>query len=147
MPLESVCLVEVVPPPANVPLAPVEGSVKITFTPEAADVGIAVTCAVRTVLNAVPATVVCGVPPIAVTEVTDELPLVREKVAEVSPEPVAVTEYEPSVEFAVNVVAVAMPVAAVVTAVVAVEFANVPLAPVDGAVKVIVGRLAETGFP
>lgn len=53
-----------------------------------------------------------------------------------TPEAVAVTVYEPVVAFAVKAEDVATPLEFVVSVSVAVPFANIPLAPVEGAVNV-----------
>src|SRR5580700_9565248 len=71
--------------------------------------------------------------------------LVSVKAAE-DPADVAVTVYEPTVAFAVNVVVVATPLVFVVADVVRVPLAKVPLAPLPGAVKrTAVGT--STGLP
>src|SRR5713226_10199367 len=63
--------------------------------------------------------------------------LVSEKFAEVAPVALPTTLYgPPAVAFAVNVVDVATPLPFVVAVVDAVPFANVPLAPLAGAMKV-----------
>jgi hypothetical protein len=62
-----------------------------------------------------------------------------------TPGTVAVTVYDPAAELAVNVGAVATPEASVATLAVAAPPANVPLAPVLGAVKVTV--TPETRLP
>jgi hypothetical protein len=68
------------------------------------------------------------------------------KFVDVAPVAAAVIEYpEPATVLAVNVPALAWPPDAVVAVVVAVEFANVPDAPLEGAVNVTV--TPGTGFP
>ena len=63
--------------------------------------------------------------------------LVSEKFVEVAPVALATTLYgPPAVAFAVNVEDVATPLAFVVAVVIAVPFANVPLAPLPGAENV-----------
>src|SRR5260370_1137003 len=71
------------------------------------------------------------------TEKVDDARLVSAKFAEVAPGALATTLYgPPAVALAVNVAAVATPLPFVVAVVDAVPFANVPLAPLAGAVKV-----------
>src|ERR1700680_951838 len=79
----------------------------------------------------------CGVDPGAVViEATAPALLVRAKLTDVKPLAAAVTLYGPAVVLAVNVVAVATPLASVVACVVWVLFPKWPLAPVPGAVNV-----------
>src|SRR5205085_1647446 len=79
----------------------------------------------------------CGVvPAFAAICVATPGVFVSAKLTVVRPAALAATLYgPPAVVFAVNAVAVAIPLALVVASVVFVPFANVPLAPVAGAVK------------
>jgi hypothetical protein len=98
--------------------------------------------------NAVFTAMLCGVPAVAVTLDAAPALLVRLKFAAVNPVAPAVTLYVPETVFAVNVVAVARPLALVVVVVVFVPLANVPLAPLAGAVNVtdtpLTGLLCES---
>lgn len=53
-------------PPANVPLAPVEGAVKVTVAPDTPLPFVSFTVACSVAANAVLTVVVCGVPAVAV---------------------------------------------------------------------------------
>src|SRR5271157_859810 len=75
---------DVAEPPAKVPLAPLAGAVKITFTPGTALPLASVTVAEREVANTVLIGVPCGVPPVAVTEAGGPGLLVSEKFAGVA---------------------------------------------------------------
>jgi len=82
-------------------------------------------------------------PLVAVSVVATVAVLVKAKLADVvAPDVEAVTLYAPSVVLAVNAEDVTTPLAFVVSVSVAVPWANVPLAPVDGAVKVTETPLA-----
>jgi hypothetical protein len=91
MPLAFVVAVAVVLPPANVPLAPVTGAVKVTATPLVGDPPV-VTVATRGAANAVLTIALCGVPLVAVIVSTAAPVFVRLKSAPgVTPTAVAVT--------------------------------------------------------
>ena len=105
----------------------------------------AITVATSGAANAVLTVALCGVPPVAVIDMTAPVMFVKLKLAGVAtPATEAVTAYPPAVPLAVNGAEVAMPFASVVSVSVAVPFANVPLAPEDGAVNVTVAPL--TGY-
>lgn len=135
-----VVAVVVAEPLAKVPLAPLDGAVKVTVAlgttlPEAS-----LTVACSAVAKAVDTVADC--PPPAVTVIDAGGPagaaaFVRLKVAAAAmPLTEAVTLYEPAVALAVNTEAVATPLPFVLAVVVAVLLAKVPLAPLDGAAKV-----------
>ena len=141
-PLALVVAVVVAVPFANVPLAPLPGAVNVTVTPLTGLFPESVTVACSGAANAVLIAALCGVPPVAVTLAAAPARLVSVKFAEVAPVALATTLYgPPAVPFAVNVEDVATPLALVVAVVVAVPFANVPLAPLPGAVNVTVTPL------
>ena len=136
-------VVAVFTPPANVPLAPLVGAVNVTVTPLTGLLSESVTVACNCVVNAVFTVALCGVPAVAEIFAADPARFVREKFADVAtPETDAVTLYAPpAMALAVNTAAVATPkelVVAVVT-----PPANVPLAPLPGAVKVTVTPLTR----
>jgi len=88
----------------------------------------------------------CSDPLVAVIDAAGPDVLVRLKlVVAVTPATEAVTVSAPSVPLAVNAVEVTMPLESVVSVSEFVPFAKVPLAPVDGAVKVTNAPL--TGAP
>lgn len=148
-PLESVFTCVVAPPPAKVPLAPLAGAVKVTVAPLTRFPPLSFTVAFKAVGKAVVTGALCGVPAVAMMLAGGPARLVREKAAGVEmPLTLAFTVYVPAVPLAVNTGAVATPLEFVVAVMVAPLFvppANVPLAPLDGAVKVTVTPLA--GFP
>jgi hypothetical protein len=122
-------------PPANVPLAPLPGAVNVSTTPLTGLLKESLTVACSGAVNAVLTLAFCGVPAVAAMLAGGPARLVREKFAEVAPVALATTLYAPpAVEFAVNVIEVATPLAFVVA--VFTPPANVPLAPVPGAVNV-----------
>jgi hypothetical protein len=127
-------VVAVVSPPANVPLAPLAGAVKVTATPLTGLLEASLTVACSCVANAVFTVALCGVPAVAAMLAGAPAKLVSEKFAEVAPVVLATTLYGPAVEFAVNVADVATPLAFVVA--VFTPAANVPLAPLPGAINV-----------
>jgi hypothetical protein len=134
----------VVTPPANVPLGPVAGTSKVTSAPLTGD-PFAVTVATSGAANAALTVALCGVPLVAVIDITAPVMFVKLKLAGVAtPVTEAVTAYPPVVPLAVNTAEVAMPFASVVSVSVAVPFANVPLAPDVGAVNDTVAPL--TGY-
>jgi hypothetical protein len=61
-----VVTIAVLDPPANVPLAPLAGAVKVTVAPETAFPNASVTVAARLVAKAVWMAALCGVPAVAV---------------------------------------------------------------------------------
>jgi hypothetical protein len=135
-------LTAVFTPPANVPLAPLAGAVNVTVTPLTGLLRASFTVACMAVANAVLIDALCGVPAVAVMLAgAAAARLVSEKFAGVAtPATDAVTVYAPpTMLLAVNVVAVATP-CALLTAVFAPP-ANVPLAPLAGAVNVTVTPL------
>jgi len=141
-PLEFV--VAVLTPPANVPLAPLEGAVNVTTAPLTGLLPASFTVAWNCVANAALMVADWGVPAVAVTLAGAPAVFVREKFAgEATPATAAVTVYEPAVPLAVNTAAVATPLALVVA--VLTPPAKVPLAPLDGAANITVAPL--TAFP
>jgi hypothetical protein len=68
-------------PPANVPLAPVVGAVKVTFTPLSGLLPASFTVACSWVANAVLIVAFCGVPAVAVIFAGAPAKLAKEKVA------------------------------------------------------------------
>src|SRR5713101_3827192 len=77
-------VVAVFTPPANVPLAPLAGAVKVTVTPFTGLFEASFTVACRSVANAVLVFVLCGVPPVAVILAGVPARLLSEKLAEVA---------------------------------------------------------------
>ena len=137
-------VVAVFTPPANVPLAPVPGAVNVTVTPDTGFPLPSFTVAVSGAANAVFTAVLCGVPLVAVRLAGTLAVFVSEKLAvPLTPETDAVTVYAPAVPLAVNTADVATPLAFV--SAVFTPPANVPLAPVPGAVNVTV--TPDIGFP
>lgn len=139
-PVVAVIVVPLFVPPANVPLAPLEGDVNVTTTPLSKFPLPSFTVAARFVAKAAPITALCGVPAVAVTEAGAPARLVRLKLAGPTPGAVAVTvKGPPAVPLAVKVGAVATPlvfVVAVTTVPLFVPPEKVPLAPLEGAVNV-----------
>jgi hypothetical protein len=143
LPFVSVVAMVVFVPLANVPLAPVVGAVKVTVAPLIGFESLSATIATNGFANAVLTMVLCGVLSlVAVIEAGVPAMLVRLKLAIVdTPVHDAVTVYgPPAVIFAVNVTE-ALPFVSVVAVVLFVPLANVPLAPVAGAVNVTVTPL------
>jgi len=133
-------VVAVVTPPAKLPPAPVAGAPNATVIPLTGFPAESITVADRGDPKAVLIVVVCGVPPVAATEAAGPAVLVNKKLAgAATPETDAVTVYDPAVEFALNIAAVATP-DPFVTAVV-LPLAKLPLGPVRGAAKVTVTPL------
>jgi hypothetical protein len=128
-------------PPANVPLAPLPGAANVTVTPLTGLFPASFTVACNCTANAVLIVALCGVPVVAVMLAAAPARLVKEKFAGLAtPVTVAVTVYgPPAVLLAVKIAAVATPLA-FVTAVFTPP-ANVPLAPLPGAVNVTVTPL------
>jgi hypothetical protein len=128
-------VVAVFTPPANVPLAPLVGAVNVTNTPLTGLFPASVTVATKGAANAVAIAVLCPDPLVTTTFAAGPAVLLNEKFAEVAPVALATTLYgPPTVAFAVNVAEVATPLAFVVA--VFTPPANVPLAPLVGAVNV-----------
>jgi hypothetical protein len=128
-------VVAVFTPPANVPLAPLVGAVNVTNTPLTGLFPASVTVATKGATNAVLIAVLCPDPLVTTTLAGGAVRFVNEKFAEVAPVALATTLYgPPTVAFAVNVAEVATPLAFVVA--VFTPPANVPLAPLVGAVNV-----------
>jgi len=128
-------VVAVFTPPANVPLAPLAGAVNVTTTLLTGLLPASVTVATKGAENAVLIVALCPEPLVIDTFAGGPVRLVNEKLAEVAPDALATTLYgPPTVELAVNVADVATPVALVVAVVT--PPANVPLAPLAGAVNV-----------
>lgn len=131
-------VVAVLTPPANVPLAPVLGAVKVTVTPLTGLDELSFTVTTKGAENAPLTATLCEAPLVAVIDAAAPAALVRLKFA-VDPEIDARTVYAPAIPLAVKTAEVATPLALVVA--VLTPPANVPLAPVDGAVKVTITPL------
>jgi hypothetical protein len=128
-------VVAVFTPPANVPLAPLPGAVNVTTTPLTGLFPASVTVATKGAPNVVLIAALCPDPLVTTTLADAAARLVNEKFADVAPVALATTLYgPPAVAFAVNVADVATPLAFVVA--VFTPPANVPLAPLVGAVNV-----------
>jgi hypothetical protein len=128
-------VVAVLTPPANVPLAPLAGGVKVTTTPLTGLFPASVTVATRAAANAVLIAADCGVPLVAVTFAAGPALFVKAKFADVAPVALATTLYgPPAMALAVKTAEVATPLALVVA--VFTPPANVPLAPDAGGVNV-----------
>jgi hypothetical protein len=137
-PLELV--VAVFTPPANVPLAPLPGAVNVTIAPLTGLFPASVTVATNGAENAELIAVLCPEPLLAAMFAGGAPRFVNEKFAKVAPVALATTLYgPPAVEFAVNTADVATPLPFVVA--VFSPPANVPLAPLPGAVKVTITPL------
>src|SRR6266851_1278031 len=145
IPLVLVTTAAVADPP-NVALAPLPGAVNVTVTPLTGLLFASFTIARSAFGNAVPITVVCGVPPLGLRVAGAPGVLVRLKLAGVAtPATAAVTVYVPAALFAVSTGAVATPLARV-TAVTVSDEPNNPLAPLPGAVNVTVTPLTGLLF-
>jgi hypothetical protein len=128
-------VVAVFTPPTNVPLAPLPGAVNVTTTPLTGLFPASVTVATNGAPNAVLIVALCPDPLVTTTLAAGPAVLVNEKFAEVAPVVLATTLYgPPAVAFAAKVADVATPLAFVVA--VFTPPANVPLAPLVGAVNV-----------
>ena len=135
-------VVAVLTPPANVPVAPDVGALKVTTTPLTGFEWLSTTVATSGFGNAaltctlwpepLVAVMADGAPAVEASDVLVSMKLA----AEVAPGAVAVTVYAPMVVPAEKAADVATPLALVIAVVV--PFANAPLAPEDGAVKVTV---------
>jgi hypothetical protein len=122
-------------PPAKVPLAPLPGAVNVTNTPLTGLFPASVTVATKCAPNAVLIAALCPDPLVTTTLAAGPTKFVSEKFADVAPVALATTLYgPPAVLLAVNVAEVATPLAFVVA--VFTPPANVPLAPLPGAVNV-----------
>jgi hypothetical protein len=142
LPLTSV--VPVIPESAQ--LAPVVGAANVTVSP-LSGAPFEVTFATSGAAKAVLIAVLWPAPLAAVITMVGGAPamLVKAKLAGVvAPEVVAVTEYDPVVELAVNAEDVATPFGPVVSVSVSVPLPKSPLAPADGARKVTEIPLAGT---
>lgn len=85
-------VVAVLTPPAKVPLAPLDGAVKVTVTPLTGFPPLSFTVATSGDANAALIVALCGVPLVAVMEAAGPAVFVREKLAgAATPEAVAVT--------------------------------------------------------
>src|SRR5260221_2005392 len=120
------------------PLAGKAGAVaiplaKVTLAPAIGLLDASLTVACSPVANAVEIGALWGVPAVALMLAGGPAVLVIEKLAGATPLAVAVTEYEPATVLAVNVGAVATPLALVVAVALA---PNVPEAPEPGAANV-----------
>jgi hypothetical protein len=132
-------VVAVFTPPANVPLAPLAGAVKVTSIPGMPLLLASFTVACNVLAYAVLIVAFCGVPVVAVMLAGTTMLLVRVKLAHVARAGVnAATVYVPWVPFDVNTGAVAMPLPLVVTVTVFAPPANKPVAPTRGAVNTTV---------
>jgi hypothetical protein len=122
---------------ANVPLAPVAGAVNVTEAPLTGFELLSTTVATSGAPKAVLMVAFCSEPLVAVIDAAGPDVLFRLKVVvAMTPATEAVTVSAPMIPLAVKVEEVATPLALVVSASVFVELdANVPLAPVAGAVK------------
>jgi hypothetical protein len=122
---------------ANVPLAPVAGAVNVTDAPLIGFWLLSKTVATSGAPNAVLICASCRDPLVATIDVAGPEVFVRLKVVvAVTPATLAVTALAPTVALAVNTDEVATPLALVVSvSVFDALVANVPLAPVAGAVK------------
>jgi hypothetical protein len=144
---DALPLVSVVPVvEESTQLAPDAGAANVTVAPLSA-VPFEVTFATRGAAKALPTGALWPPPLPAVMAMVDATlaVFVKAKLAGVvAPDVVAVTEYDPDVEFAVNAEEVAIPLVLVVTVsvIAGVAVANRPLALVDGAVKVTETPLA-----
>jgi hypothetical protein len=128
-------VVAVFKPPANVPLAPLAGGVKVTTTPFTGLLPASVTVAVNGAANAALMVALCPEPLVMATFPGGTAVLVREKVADVAPVALVTTLYgPPAVPLAVRTAEVATPLAFVVA--VFTPPAKVPLAPDAGGVNV-----------
>jgi len=122
-------------PPANVPLAPLPGTVNVTTTPLTGLFPASVTVATNGAAKAVLIVALCPDPLVTTIFAGGAPRFVNEKFAEVAPVALATTLYgPPTVAFAVKIADVATPLAFVVA--VFTPPANVPLAPLPGAVNV-----------
>src|SRR5690242_11494628 len=120
---------------SSVLLAPLVGAVNVTVAPLTGLFPASVTVATNGAANAVLTAALCPEPLVTTTLAAGPAVFVSEKFAEVAPGTLATTLYgPPAVAFAVNVVDVATPLAFV--AAVFTPPANVPLAPLGGAVNV-----------
>ena len=90
-PFAFVTTCAVVCPPANVPLAPLDGAVNVTVTPAMGWLPLSRTVAWNAVVKAVPITALCSVPAVAAIEAGGADRFVRLNVAEVAPLTLAVT--------------------------------------------------------
>jgi hypothetical protein len=145
-PPTSVVTVDDTPPPAKVPLAPLDGAVNITLTPGTGWPLASLTVTFSGVGSAVLTIERCGVPAFTVIDAASLGSFVSEKLAGVpAPATDAVTTYgPPGMLFAVNTADVATPFAFVIA--VSTPPANVPLGPVcAGAVNITVTPVS--GFP
>lgn len=141
-----VAAVAVLPPPAKVPLGPLEGAMNVTVTPLTGWLLASVTVAVSAVPNVVVTGALWGVPPVAAIAPRGAGVLVSEKFAVVeTPATEAITMKLPVEPFAVRTGEVAFPDASVAAVAVFVPPVKAPLAPLPGAVNVTVTPL--TGFP
>jgi hypothetical protein len=93
LPFVSVVAVVVLVPLAKVPLAPVAGAVNVTVAPLIGFESLSANVATNAFKNAVLTVVLCGVPPVAVSEAAAPATFVRLKLAVVdTPVAEAVTE-------------------------------------------------------
>jgi hypothetical protein len=132
----------------NVPLAPLTDAVNVTDVP-ATRTGLpdpSSTVALSCVANAIPTVVLWPDPAVATTCVGGSL-LFSLKLAGVRPVDDATMVYVPTVSLAVNAVVVTKPLALVTVESVSVLFANVPDAPLTGAVKVTLVPDTRTALP
>jgi len=129
-------VVAVLTPPANVPLAPLPGAVNVTTTPLTGLFPASVTVTTRAAAKAMLTVALWPDPLVTATLAAAPAVFVSEKFAAVAtPDTVAATLYgPPAVLLAVNVADAATPLALVVA--VFTPPANVPLAPLPGAVNV-----------
>jgi hypothetical protein len=74
-------VIAVLTPPANVPLAPLPGTVNVTVTPETGLLDASLTVAWSAEPNGLPTVALCGVPPVAVMDAAVPAVLVKVKFA------------------------------------------------------------------
>jgi hypothetical protein len=135
VPVASVTAVVVVNPPENVPPGP-SGAVNVTVTFGTGFPSASLTSACNGFPKVVSTIVVCGVPPVGAIDPGAPGVFVRVKLAvPETPVTAAVTVKPPATIFAVNADETATPDALVVPVKVTAPPANVPLAPVGGAVN------------
>src|SRR5262249_11048511 len=133
--------------PANVPLAPLPGAVNVTTTPLTGLFPASVTVATNGAPNAVLIGALCPDPLVTATLAAGPTVFVSEKFAEVAPVALATTLYgPPALFFSVKVAHVALPSSPARRS--SDLPANVPLAPLPGAVNVtttpLTGLLPES---
>jgi hypothetical protein len=140
-----VVAVVVAVPLTNVPEAPLPGALKVTLTPGTGLPAESVTCATNAPANALPTVADCPDPDTTATEDGAPAVLLRPKLAVLAPLALALTEEAPATLSAVKALEAACPSLPVVAVAVAEPLANVPDAPLPGALNVTL--TPETGLP